>query len=235
MIKYTKTIKITIASLLVFSSHPVLRSVHADEVNDLIETILQASPSEREKLETYNKSIAKKQKKSAKKSEATSNVSAIAPDMGIPESQLLDASAKFPNDIQGNYIYGTVTFKAVRQLGEEPYIQFGSKNGRIYILYTRDQALLSAFSYITWGTKFTIPKNFPLRLVARSFPGSYVVRLPYDLSNKSYNLEELTKDHATKVKNIFDETVGETKSNLGDLQNAFKDLGGVHKNPSSEE
>ena len=103
MIKYTKTIKITIASLLVFSSYPALRSVHADEVNDLIETILQASPSEREKLETYNKSIAKKQKKSAKKSEATSNVSAIAPDMGIPESQLLDASAKFPNDIQGNY------------------------------------------------------------------------------------------------------------------------------------
>ena len=211
-------------------------SLHANEaeVNNLIETIIQASPSEREKLESYKKSIAKKPKKSAKKSEAPSKVAAIAPDMGIPESQLLDASAKFPNNIQGNFIYGTVTFKAVRQLGEEPYIQFGSKNGRIYILYTRDQALLNAFRQITWGTKFTIPKNFPLRLVARLFPGSYVVRLPYDLSNKSYNLEELTKDHATKIKNIFDETVGETKSNFGDLQNAAKDLGGAFINPSSE-
>ena len=234
MIKYTPTIKITIASLLVFFSHPILRSVHADEVNDLIETILQASPTEREKLKSYNKSIAKKPKKSAKKSETTSKISDKAPDMEIPESQLLDAAAKFPNDIQGNYIYGTVTYKAVRQLGEEPYIQFGSKNGRIYILYTRDQALLSAFSNITWGTKFTIPKNFPLRLVGRSFPGSYVVRLPYDLSNKSYNLDELTKDHANKIKNIFDETVGETKSNFGDLQNAFKDLGGALKNSPSE-
>jgi hypothetical protein len=211
-------------------------SLHANEaeVNNLIETIIQASPSEREKLESYKKSIAKKPKKNTKKSEATSKISAIASDMRIPESQLLDASAKFPNNIQGNYIYGAVTFKAVRQLGEEPYIQFGSKNGRIYILYTRDQALLSAFSQITWGTKFTIPKDFPLRLVARLFPGSYVVRLPYDLSNKSYNLDELTKEHATKIKNIFDETASETKSNFGDLQNAIKDLGGAFINPSSE-
>lgn len=211
-------------------------SLHANEaeVNNLIETIIQASPSEREKLESYKKSIAKKPKKSAKKSEAPSKVAAIAPDMGISESQLLDASAKFPNNIQGNFIYGTVTFKAVRQLGEEPYIQFGSKNGRIYILYTRDQALLNAFRQVTWGTKFTIPKNFPLRLVARLFPGSYVVRLPYDLSNKSYNLDELTKEHATKIKNIFDETASETESNFGDLQNAIKDLGGAFINPSSE-
>jgi hypothetical protein len=143
--------------------------------------------------------------------------------MGIPESELLDASAKFPKDIQGKYIYGTVTFKAVRQYESEPHIQFSSKNGRIFLLYTTDREVLNTFSQMTWGTKFTIPKECPLRLLARDLPGMYVVRLPYDMSNKAYTIGELNRE--------FSDTVNKDFQNLG---NSFKELGEVLKNPISE-
>jgi len=135
----------------------------------------------------------------------------------------LDAAAKFPDDIQGKYIYGTVTFKAVRNYEGEPYIQFSSKNRRIFILYTRDPAVLNAFSQLTWGTKFTIPKECPLRLLARDFPGSYVVRLPYDLSNKDYTIGERNREFGDSMKKDFQ-----------DLGESFKELGEVLKNPASQ-
>lgn len=193
------------------------------EVNNLIKTILQASPSEREKLESYKTSVAQKAKKAAKKPEAGSQGKSTVPEMGIPASQLLDATAKFPKDIQGKYIYGTVTFKALRQYESEPHIQFSSKNGRIFLLYTSDQGVLNAFSQMTWGTKFTIPKECPLRLLARDFPGMYVVRLPYDTSNKDYTIGELNREFGDTMKKDF--------QNLG---NSFKELGEVLKNPASQ-
>jgi hypothetical protein len=204
-----------ISTLTLFANEP--------EVNDLINTILQVSPAERAKLESYNKSGAKKPKKSAKKPEPKSKSQSLVPDMGIPESQLLDAAAKFPEDIQGKYIYGTVTFKALRNYEGEPHIQFSSKNRRIFILYTRDPAVLNAFSQMTWGTKFTIPKDCPLRLLARDLPGMYVVRLPYDMSNKDYTIGELNREFSDTMKKDF--------QNLG---NSFKELGEVLKNPASQ-
>jgi hypothetical protein len=197
--------------------------VRADDVDNLINTILEVSPAERTKLESYNKSVAKKPKTSAKKLEPNSKAQSLVPDMGISESQLLDAAAKFPDDIQGKYIYGTVTFKAVRNYEGEPYIQFSSKNRRIFILYTRDPAVLNAFSQLTWGTKFTIPKECPLRLLARDFPGSYVVRLPYDLSNKDYTIGERNREFGDSMKKDFQ-----------DLGESFKELGEVLKNPASQ-
>jgi hypothetical protein len=191
------------------------------EVNDLINTILQVSPSERAKLETYNKSTARK---GTKKAAAKSKPQSLVPDMGIPESQLLDAAEKFPKDIQGKYIYGTVTFKALRNYEGEPHIQFSSKNRRIFILYTRDPEVLNAFSQMTWGTKFTIPKECPLRLLARDLlPGSYVVRLPYDMSNKDYTIGELNREFGDSMKKDFQ-----------DLGSSFRELGDVLKNPLSE-
>jgi hypothetical protein len=106
-------------------------NLRADDVNNLIEFVLDSSPQEQSKLAEYNKSSPKKANKSAQKTSAKGNAKPAAPTLETPENLLFDAAAKLPNDIKGNYIYGTVTFKAVRQLGEEPYIQFGSKNGRI--------------------------------------------------------------------------------------------------------
>lgn len=194
------------------------------EVNDLINTILQVSPAERTKLETYNKSVAKKPKTSSKKLEPKSKAQSLVPDMGIPESQLLDAAAKFPEDIQGKYIYGTVTFKVVRNYEGEPHIQFSSKNRRIFILYTRDPAVLNAFSQLTWGTKFTIPKDCPLRLLSRDLlPGSYVVRLPYDVSNKDYTIGERNREFGDSMKKDFQ-----------DLGDSFKELGEIFNSPATQ-
>jgi hypothetical protein len=194
------------------------------EVNDLINTILQVSPAERTKLASYNKSVAKKPKISSKQLEPKSKAQSLVPDMGIPESQLLDAAAKFPEDIQGKYIYGTVTFKALRNYEGEPHIQFSSKNRRIFILYTRDPAVLNAFSQMTWGTKFTIPKECPLRLLSRDLlPGSYVVRLPYDMSNKDYTIGEKNREFGDTMKKDFQ-----------DLGNSFKELGEIFNNPSTQ-
>lgn len=199
--------------------------LHADDVNNLIETILESSPAERAKVENYNNST--KSKKSKTVANATKKAAAqkdsLVPSMGIPESELLDASAKFPKDIRGKYIYGTVTFKALRQYESEPHIQFSSKNGRIFLLYTSDQEVLNAFSQMTWGTKFEIPKDCPLRLLARDLPGMYVVRLPYDMSNKDYTIGELNREFGDSMKKDF--------QNLG---TSFRELGEVLKNPISE-
>ena len=200
-------------------------NLRADDVNNLIETILESSPAERAKVENYNNST--KSKKSKTVANATKKASvqkdSLVPSMGIPESELLDASAKFPKDIQGKYIYGTVTFKAVRQYESEPHIQFSSKNGRIFLLYTTDREVLNTFSQMTWGTKFTIPKECPLRLLARDLPGMYVVRLPYDMSNKDYTIGELNREFGDSMKKDFQ-----------DLGSSFKELGEVLKNPISE-
>jgi hypothetical protein len=206
---------------LILGISTLLLLANESEVNDLINTILQVSPSERTKLESYNKSTARKGKK---KAAAKSKPQSLVPDMGIPESQLLDAAEKFPKDIQGKYIYGTVTFKALRNYEGEPHIQFSSKNRRIFILYTRDPAVLNTFNQMTWGTKFTIPKECPLRLLARDLlPGSYVVRLPYDISNKDYTIGELNREFGDSMKKDFQ-----------DLGSSFKELGEVLKNPLSE-
>ena len=209
---------------LVLAISAVTLFANEAEVNDLINTILEVSPAERAKLESYNKSVAKKPKKIPKKPEPKSKAQSLVPDMGISESQLLDGAAKFPEDIQGKYIYGTVTFKALRNYEGEPYIQFSSKNRRIFILYTRDPAVLNAFSQLTWGTKFTIPKECPLRLLSRDLlPGSYVVRLPYDMSNKDYTIGEKNREFGDSMKKDFQ-----------DLGDSFKELGEIFNNPSTQ-
>ncbi len=210
----------------------------ADEtkVNNLIEFVLESSPQEQTKLADYNKSSPPKASKSTKKAPPKSKAKITAPILEIPENLLFDAAAKLPKDIQGKYIYGTVTFKAVGQYDAEPHIQFSSKNGRIFILYTRDRALLNAFSHLTWGTKFTIPKDCPLRLLSRDLlPGSYIVRMPYDTSNKSYSFDEFNKEHADKFKKIVNETAEETNAGFNDFKKAFKDLGDAFSSPHSGE
>jgi hypothetical protein len=223
--KPTQLLKQAVAIAAFSVLYAPAHNLRADDVNNLIETILESSPAERAKVENYSNST--KSKKSKTVTNATKNAAVqkdnLVPSMGIPESELLDAAAKFPDDIKGKYIYGTVTFKAVRQYESEPHIQFSSKNRRIFILYTRDREVLNTFSQMTWGTKFTIPKECPLRLLARDLPGMYVVRLPYDMSNKDYTIGELNREFGDSMKKDFQ-----------DLGSSFKELGEALKNPISE-
>jgi hypothetical protein len=214
-----KTIKVACFAAVCF----LAPKIRADEVNDLIGTILQASPNERAKVETYKKSLPKKTNQASSKKAIKDKDPTIVPDLGIPENQLLESSAKFPKDIKGLYIYGTVTFKAINNFEGEPCIQFCSKNGRIFLLYTTDSDVLSAFSGYFWGTKFTIPKECPLRLLARDLlPGSYVVRLPYDMSNKDYTIGELNRDFGDSMKKDFQDRGGKIKQDFENTGRAFQ-------------
>jgi len=207
---------------------PALRlQANEEKVNNLIATILEASPQERAKFESYKKTLPKRSPRQATAPSSTTKQtpqasSSLVPNMGVPESEVLDASAKFPKDIRGKYVWGTVTFKALRNYEGEPFILFTSKNGRMFSLYTRDPAVLQTFSQLSWGTKFTIPRDCPLRLLARDLlPGTYVVRMPYDSSNRDHTIGELNRD--------FGDTM---KSDLQDLGESFKQLGDIFATPS---
>ena len=150
--------------------------IRADDVNDLIGTILDASPAQ------------KKQAAKFKKEKAAPKV----PDMGIPKDQIFDVSAKFPNDMVGKYVDGYLTQKSMEaKHSGEVGIHFVSKNGRHYFLYTREPGIIAAFQNAGWGAKFIINKECPLRIVGKDMmPGWYVVRLPWDNSARNYTAQE---------------------------------------------
>jgi len=155
--------------------------LHADEVDDLIQRILEVSPTQRAAVKKHKPPQAKK----AQTPKSPVKKKTIVPDLGIPESQLLDAAAKFPKDFRGKYIYGRVVFRGVstEYAGERAIFLF-AKNGRSFDLYTKDEALIAFFSSLPWKTEFDIPRECPLRIVDKGW-FTYVVRMPYDTSNST--------------------------------------------------
>ena len=149
----------------------------ADEVNDLIQTILEVSPQERAKTTKYK--TVKPKVNNSKKS--------IVPDLRIPDNQVLDASIKFPNEFAGKYVYGPVSFRGIMEMEGEQGIMFNGKNNRMFTLYTRDPNIIAYFSKLKWKTPFTIPRECPLRILSKEF-FTYIVRMPYDKSNEAYKI-----------------------------------------------
>ena len=193
-----------------------IQTIRADEVNDLIETILEASPQERAKVAKYQAASTKK-KAPAKKQKPTAQAKPVVPDLGIPDDQVFDAAAKFPKDIVGKYIYGAVTLKSIFGQNGEAEINLTAKNGRMFALYTRDPDVVAAFNG-GWGAKYTIPRSCPLRIVGIKMPGMYSVRLPYDPDTTNYTIQE----HLQKgTQGIMDEFQGRMKRATGNLQDAF--------------
>lgn len=172
--------------------------VRADEVNDLIETILEASPKQRAAVSSY--------KKVKPKSASSKPRKAAVPNMGIPESKLLEVGSKFPKNAEGFYVYGPVTLKTMRlEETGEPCLPLWSRNGRRFLLYTRDPQVLAAFSG-GWGSRYVIPRECPLKIVAKDvLPGTYAVRLPFDRDTRNYTLKETMQDSTQEIKNIFDQ------------------------------
>lgn len=173
----TKTSTSTILALCIGIITPAF--LHADEANDLITKILSSSPTEKAKATKY-RSQASSQKKGGEASNA----------LGIPESQLVEASAKFAGDVTGKYIYGPVTLKGIKVMMGEPCVELTAKNMRIFLLYTRDPSVIAAFNS-GWGTPYNIPKSFPLRIVGKPLPGMYSVRMPYDQDKTNHGFGEL--------------------------------------------
>jgi hypothetical protein len=159
-------------------------SACADEVNDLIETILDASPAARAGAESYASESAKHappQKTQTKKQHKVAVAKPKIPLLQIPEEDLLEVSSKFPKDFIGKYIYGPVTLHDFQfyEDDDSALIGFTAKNWRGFYLETRDPLIIEKFSRLSRGIQFTIPRDFPLRIVGK--PGlSYILNMPFE-------------------------------------------------------
>jgi hypothetical protein len=187
---------------------------HADEVNDLIESILESSPTERAKVKSYEASKPKK-KATAKKATPSGGSQSRGPDMGIPDELILDPSAKFPKDIVGKYIAGPVTLRSIFNQNGEAEIHLSAKNMRSFMLYTRDPDVVAAFDG-GWGAKYTIPLECPLRIVGIKMPGQYSVRLPYDPDTTAYTIQEHFQKGTQGIFNDFQERMKRATENFQD-------------------
>jgi len=206
-----KSTTLIAVATLAFANIP---TIHADEVNDLIETILEASPQERAKVAQYQSASTKK-KAPAKKQTPAAQAKPLVPDLGIPDDQVFDAAAKFPKDIVGKYIYGPVTLKSIFNQNGEAEISLTAKNMRSFQLYTRDPDVVAAFSG-GWGAKYTIPRSCPLRIVGIKMPGMYSVRLPYDPDTTNYTIQEHFQKGTQGILQDFQERVKRANKNLQD-------------------
>ena len=184
------------------------RTARAEEVDDLIVKILDASPEQRAKVSSYSKV---RPKAAGNKSRRTG-----VPNMGIPESRLLEVSAKFPKNPEGFYVYGPLTLKSIRlEETGEPCLPLWSKNGRRFLLYTRDPLVLAAFSG-GWGSRYVIPKECPLKIVGKDiFPGTYALRLPFDKDTRSYTTKEKMMQSDGEIQDSAQKTVNQLKKLLG--------------------
>ena len=135
--------------------------------------------------------------------------------MGIPENRLLEVAAKFPKNTDGFYVYGPVTLKTIRmEETGEPCLPLWSRNGRRFLLYTRDPQVLAAFSG-GWGSRYMIPKECPLKIIAKEIiPGTYAVRLPFDRDTRNYTLKEKMQESSREIEGVFQQTVERMKSRL---------------------
>ena len=199
------------ATAILFALFFAAGPVRADEVNDLIETILDASPKQRAAASSYQKVKSKSTSSKPRK--------AAVPNMGIPESKLLEVGSKFPKKPEGFYVYGPVTLKTVRREETgELCLPLWSRNGRLFLLYTRDPQVLAAFNG-GWGSRYVIPKECPLKIIGKEvIPGWYAVRLPFDKDTRSYTLKEQMQESSREIKNIF-EQVGR------DMQETTRQIG----------
>jgi hypothetical protein len=189
----------------------------ADEVNDLIETILEASPQERAKVAKYQAASTKK-KAPPKKKTTTAESMPLVPDLGIPDDQVFDAAAKFPKDIVGKYIYGPVTLKSIFGQNGEAEIGLTAKNMRMFALYTTDPDVVAAFNG-GWGAKYMIPRSCPLRIVGIKGPGMYSVRMAYDPDTTGYTIQEELQQKTQGILNRFQDRM---KNATGNLQDALE-------------
>ena len=168
-------------------------SAQADDVDNLIETILDSSPSARAGAESYAAEAAKSNpppKTPKKKEPKTAAPKPTIPVLQIPEEDLLEVSAKFPKNIIGKYVYGPVTIDdfQIYEWDDSAFIGFFAKNLRTFYLETRDPLVIEKFSQLKRGMKFIIPKEFPLRVASARFLMRYGLHLPSEnfLPEKEY-------------------------------------------------
>ena len=159
-----------------------LTQLHADEMNDLMSTVMQASPEVKAKAQAYQRSS--KKAFSSAKAPGVGKVATGVPNMQISDSEVLDVSAKFPKDYIGKYVYGTVYFgNNMTFPGEDvTSISFYAKNLRGFLLETKDEKVIQKLLTYQHGDKFFIPRECPLK-IAQKCGFNYIVHLPFEAMN----------------------------------------------------
>jgi hypothetical protein len=182
----------TVATCLLGLAFPI-PCAQADDVDNLIETILDSSPSARAGAESYAAQAAKRNpppKTPKKKEPKTAAPKPSIPVLQIPDEDLLEVSAKFPKNIIGKYVYGPVTIEdfVVCEWDDSAFIVFFAKNLRTFYFETRDPLVIEKLSNLRRGMKFIIPKEFPLRVDVAGFFTRYGLHLPSEnfLPSKEY-------------------------------------------------
>jgi hypothetical protein len=151
--------------------------VRADEVTDLVKLILETSPQERAKASAYKAKKQSSPNKSAPK--PSQHRESASPALDLPPDHVFDVSAKLPKDIVGKYVYGQVTMSGRLHIVDGVAdICFVAKNGRGFFFEFTDPILIERFSKFRNGEKFVIPKDFPLKVINKTFTAAYWVRLP---------------------------------------------------------
>jgi hypothetical protein len=156
-----------------------LSLLHADEMNDLISTVMQASTEVKAKAQAYQHPS--KKASSSAKSTSSGRSSTGVPDMQIPDSEVLEVASKFPRNYMGKYVYGTVTAGHGGEVfaGSPALIGFWAKNMRCFYLETMDQRIIDKLNQYPYGTKFVIPRECPLKIVQKC-GFNYIVHLPFE-------------------------------------------------------
>jgi hypothetical protein len=153
--------------------------LHADEMNDLMSTLIQASPEVKAKAQAYKHPS--KKVVSSEKASPSAKSSVGVPNIQIPDSEVLEACAKFPKLFVGKYIYGEVFFGDIVNFSGESNtsICFYAKNLRGFWLDTQDDKIIEKFKSYKHGDKFFISRECPLRITEKS-GFNYFVRLPFE-------------------------------------------------------
>jgi hypothetical protein len=174
----------------------------ADDVDNLIETILDSSPSARAGAESYAAQAAKRNstpKTLKKNAPKTADPKPTIPVLQIPEEDLLEVGAKFPKNIIGKYVYGPVTIDdfQIYEWDDSAFIGFFAKNLRTFYFETRDPLVIEKLSHLRRGMKFFIPKEFPLRVDVAGFFTRYGLHLPSEnfLPEKEYLRQKQNKNN----------------------------------------
>ena len=171
----TRLIRRLAIALACVATLPLL---NADEMNDLITTVMQASPEVRTKAQSSHSSSRKSSPVSASSvgKKTTSEIN-----MQIPDSESLEVSSRFPRNYIGKYVYGPVTAGCGGDIfgGNPALIGFWAKNMRCFYLETMDQGIIQKLNKYPYGTKFIIPRECPLKIVQKC-GFNYILHLPFE-------------------------------------------------------
>ena len=204
-------IKVSVKLVAIMLFGVISTSIRADEINDLMGTIIKASPQESAKMQKF----ASKHKVSSSKSSNNTTGYSVT----FPEDQLLEVSSKFPKEFIGKYVYGgPLTYKGIFDDNGSPCITFTAKNNRRFYFYTKDPLVLQLFQRTEEGTQFDLAKDMCLKIVSKFGLFTYILKMPYDnettIPTTGDKINSIFKNAGDRIKADIDNTGARIQNDL---------------------